>query len=200
MKKFGSAICFFLIFIFASSCERPDYTDEIKNAYKSANHGQVIAGNMWSAVSQDVLEWLEAVSYCNNLYELGYSDWRLPTVDELRTLIKDCPKTESGGSCGLTDKCITEEESVYNCFEPQSCNCQRFYQEDGISYSKLGDWEPLWSSIPNDCRNDEDAWYVDFRDGGIHQPTASANVACEHHSPPKTYVRCVRQVQDHSHL
>ena len=179
--------------VFFTACERPDYTDEIKEAYRLGNHGQVIDGNMWSAVSQDQLKWLEAVSYCKNLYELGYSDWRLPTVDELRTLIKDCPKTESGGSCGLTDECITEEESVYNCFEPQSCNCAHRYSYQGdSSYSKLGDWEALWSSIPNDCRNDEDAWFVYFGDGGIHQPTASANVACEHYYPPTNHVRCVR--------
>ena len=180
--------------VFFTACERPDYTDEIKEAYRLGNHGQVIDGNMWSARSEDWMTFKEAGNYCYHLTELGYNDWRLPTIDELRTLIKDCSKTETSGSCGLTDECITDEEdSVYNCFEPQSCNCKyRYPSQDESSYSKLGDWESLWSSIENDCKNDEDAWYVNFSDGGVHQPTASGSVACQHYSSPTMYVRCVR--------
>ena len=200
MKKFNFTLCVFLLLTLFVSCERPDYSDEIYDTYREAERlstsGTVIDGKMWSARSKEYMTFIEARDYCHYLTELDYTDWRMPTIDELRTLIKDCSKTETGGSCGLTDECITnEEDSVYNCFEPQSCNCERKWKydyPDSSSYSKLGDWEELWSSIQNDCRNNEDAWYVDFSDGGIHQPTASANVACEHYSSPTNYVRCVR--------
>ena len=192
------------LFIFVS-CERPDYYDEIKEIYREAERlstsGAEIDSSMWSARSEKWMTFKEAGDYCYYLDELDYRDWRLPTVDELRTLIKDCPKTETGGSCGLTDECIAKEESVYNCFEPQNCYCEdRYYYQGDSNYSKLGDWDALWSSFQNECRNGEDAWYVDFSDGGIHQTTISNIVTCEHYYPPLKYVRCVRQVQDHSQL
>lgn len=45
----------------------------------------------------------DAVRYCTELTLGGYHDWRLPNIDELRTLIRDDPDTETKGPCGLVD-------------------------------------------------------------------------------------------------
>lgn len=198
MRKFTLTAGILLFLFLFVSCERTDYYDEITEVYREAERlstsGAVVEGNMWSARSKEPLTWREASEYCHDLREQEHNDWRLPTIDELRTLIKDCSATETGGSCGFTDECIkNEEDPVNNCFEPQSCTCEwRYSYQDDSSYSKLDDWDALWSSIPDDCKNNEDAWYVNFSDGGIYKPNTSYNAACEYYYTPVNYVRCVR--------
>ena len=41
----------------------------------------------WSKKSSRKMNWVEAANYCEYLNQDGYSDWRLPNIDELRTLI-----------------------------------------------------------------------------------------------------------------
>ena len=46
-------------------------------------------GLMWqqSTSNSDILPWTAALSYCENLTLAGYTDWRLPNIKELRTIV-----------------------------------------------------------------------------------------------------------------
>ena len=45
----------------------------------------------------------DAVRYCEELVFDGYDDWRLPNIDEMRTVINGNPPTATGGACPLTE-------------------------------------------------------------------------------------------------
>jgi hypothetical protein len=79
------------------------------------------SGLSWQVVPPDETFLLaEAEAYCDGLV-LDGGGWRLPTISELRTLIRGCAATETGGTCNLTDECPNEE-----CWN-QSCQ----YHDNG---------------------------------------------------------------------
>ena len=105
------------------------------------------SGLQWS--NKNAMKWDEAVEYCKNLNEGGFSDWRLPTIAQLRDLVTNCPGLESNGGCGLTDDYIyringdltrEQDESVY-----EMCSCPSD-ESGGSKYSKFGDEGVFWSS------------------------------------------------------
>ncbi len=128
----------------------------------------------WSKKATSKMNLSEAKRYCANLQEDGYSNWQLPTISEMRTLIKNCLETETGGSCKITDECL----HYADCRNEACAGCHN--ASDG-RYSKLGDTGWFWSSSePSDTTRD--AWRVNYYDGQV------SNGSKQRYN----YVRCVR--------
>ena len=73
-------------------------------------------GLTWQVPTEDAvqLNLAQAEAYCEALAVGGSDDWRLPTIDELRTLIRGCPETETGGLCPETDACTAPNPPCYD--------------------------------------------------------------------------------------
>jgi len=50
------------------------------------------SGLVWSERSASDLSWYEAAAYCQDLVEGGSNNWRVPTMEEVKTLVKNCPE------------------------------------------------------------------------------------------------------------
>ena len=122
----------------------------------------------WSPLSSSQLTWAAAGTHCSSI------GGRLPTINELRTLIRNCSGTVTGGSCQVTDGCT----NAATCYNESACgSCPS--KSDG-SYSALGDTCWLWSSTTVYLASY--VWGVYFTTGNIG-------------SSPKTnsnWTRCVK--------
>lgn len=137
----------------------------------------------WSNRTKDrngKMNWNDAVNYCNNLVEGGYTDWRLPNIDELRTTIKNCPgRTETNGKCKVSEKnkCLSED-----CWNPAGscfCNAMIYINNHDIFDEHVSGI--FWSSS---ISSDDPlvAWAVNFEDANVARGNMDS----------KFYVRCVR--------
>ena len=127
---------------------------------------------MWSDRSYSPMDWNGAKQYCENLSQGGFTDWGLPDIDELRTLIQNHSGTQTGGSCKISEKAgkLSSRDWTNDCSG-----------RSGSKFSQLGDTDWLWSSSVLSDISDH-AWVVDFYDGRVGHGSKSVTLS----------VRCVR--------
>lgn len=143
---------------------------------------------IWSSATSQNKKWAEAENRCSGLEEGGFEDWRMPTISELRTLVRNCQKTATGGLCKVTDEC-TASYSTANpqCYNIDLCTSttnalgiERCGDKTDGSYSLLGDASVyLWSSSVPDEDHDK-AWYIYFKNTNIlnQKKTLTGIVRC----------------------
>ena len=155
---------------------------------------RTIDGKMWwSPKTKDAKDWLSALNYCekdlNELNKCGYSDWHLPTIDELKKLLKwrrdsQCRVSDTDDHLSF-DYYWTCSSCSDNCTQGNYCECSASSYTDG-RYSKLNDSGWLWSSsVPTEYIHS--AWVVNFNAAQVYTKSKS--------NTTEVHVRCVRGAQ-----
>jgi hypothetical protein len=138
------------------------------------------SGGTWRDLSSELvwqnpplggeMTWQEAVDYCQTLSITERVAWRLPTIDELRSLVRGCAGTVTDGACGVTGACTDNY-----CIESGGCSACTYqdgpadgcYRPDEIE----GACTQVWSSTPvGDL--DNYVWSVDFTYGSVYYYSA----------------------------
>ncbi len=107
-----------------------------------------------------------AIDYCDALTLANLDDWRLPSVSELRSLIRGCPATVTGGACEVLDSCLQEScnsiDACASCTSGQGPGASHCYWDPVLS----GTCGALWSSSVDETNTGRN-WIIDFSLGGF---------------------------------
>jgi Protein of unknown function (DUF1566) len=142
-------------------------------------------GLMWQVTPKArTMSWRSAKGHCANQKTGAYSDWRLPTISELRTLIRGCDPTESRGSCSVSDNCLSSTCQNNSCTVCPGgggpLNGGGYWPKQLQGDYRIGEY---WSSSPVESHKSL-GWFVNFFHGHIgNQYSTVVKVG---------YVRCVR--------
>lgn len=157
----------------------------VRNKFKK------IGGVEWSDLSEKKVFHVDAEAACYKLEEDGHKDWRLPTIDELRSLVQNHPGTVSGGKCRVLNDSLLNGQCSENNYEINIAkhfddNCKGI---EGADFSKLGDTDALWSgtAVCNPFR--AKVCGLDFSNGGISVYIGHKNEGTE----ASLKFRCVRR-------
>lgn len=136
-------------------------------------------GLAWQkTISNKKMNYTLARQYCNTLSYGNSSGWQLPSISELKTILKGC-----GSKCAVSEDCLTEGCMLSKCY----CTMRNgpgengFYWEKGVWETASGSNEFWSSSIQTDAT--DNGWVVNFETGLIDN-----NMRRKEY-----YVRCVRR-------
>jgi hypothetical protein len=115
------------------------------------------------------LSWQDAIDFCDQLVLDGKDDWRLPKLDELRSLIRGCPDTESDGRCQVWDG--SGYDDLNSEMNKPCSGCEKNegpHSETGGYYdSALSGISSYYWSYSEDVDRSGYAWNVFFVEGAI---------------------------------
>jgi len=123
-------------------------------------------GRWWQEPPQaGALNWKNAQTYCSGLILGGKMDWHLPSINELRSLIRGCAATQTGGTCGVMDSCLAEscrDTTCGGCSPMAGPGINRCYMDAALSGACSWYWS---ASACSD--NTYNTWYVGFERGYV---------------------------------
>ena len=123
-----------------------------------------VSGYIWSPSSMDYLPnggYADRITFakdCRNSVFAGNKKWRIPTIDEVRTLATNCGELKANGECNISEACSDFSEACYDedvCVFHEGCE------------SDLHDYGNFLSSTPG---NSGEALIINFKDGIFAAP------------------------------
>jgi hypothetical protein len=174
-----------------SSPTDDDDDDDSAAGLNCNNDGSVCTdpstGLIWQnggGVGANSYNWLDAQSYCEGLSWGGMTGWALPDIDALRSLIRGCAATYTGGTCGVTDSCLSDA----SCWNDTCTGCSYL----GGPGSDGAYWPPAITGDPFDwywsssavADQSGDAWGIGFTTGYVYGGITQGS---------SHYARCVMQ-------
>jgi hypothetical protein len=114
-------------------------------------------GLMWQSGEVQNRTWQEAMDYCDGLDYEGYTDWKLPNLDELKSLVKGCDKT---ASCTVTTSC-TGYTACHND------NCSDGCASGNYLPPEVGQQKSTYWTSDEEEQTPQNAWMVNFTTGSV---------------------------------
>ena len=137
-------------------------------------------GKVWS---QDInynrtyrTDYFEIAQMCRESTQGGILQWRIPTIDELRTILDSEVFELNDGTCELPDAC---DQSNGNCYDIASCNTGTKFE------SIFHDASFLISGTPV-CGDVENSWKVNLKEGKIEPHNNEIDLF------PNPSIRCIQ--------
>ena len=125
-------------------------------------------GYVWSSADIDSnydkpASWLDKAVQCRESNEGGISKWRIPTIDEVRTLLPSNENLKTGGECKVTNECF--DYASADCFNESVCS-----EEGGeMIISSLFDYSGYLTGTVADAENTDYSWFVNMRTGSLER-------------------------------
>jgi len=101
------------------------------------------SGLMWAVEVRDGLSAEDSAQACDDLALAGFEDWRLAGIAELRSLVRGCDSTQTGGLCPVGDECLSAgcfADPCYGCAVGRGPGPGGCYLPDELGGSCLGAW------------------------------------------------------------
>jgi len=144
----------------------------------------------------NMLTYSKATELCENMDYAGHSDWRLPTIDELRTVVLGYIDIEPGGRCKVGAKCLyktclfegQKSEDDYPCSNKEELELLQGPGPLGCFFDDV--WREYcgyyWSASRIDRMVDENVFALDFSDPSIFAVRVETDST-------SAFARCVRK-------
>ena len=136
------------------------------------------------------MDWEQAIAWCDELTVGGASDWRLPNIEELASLLRGCDDGTIGSastesSCTLLPEGCAAEDA---CVDQAACGECSYYEgpaADGCYWegALTGACTNAYWSASTDGGNGINPWFVTFGNGSVGGPGTATSVF---------HVRCMR--------